>query len=82
MERLWQSAVVMFLVADAVLLLLFGRRWVRFTRFGRPDSDYYQVMTWFLTWPEWALRALGAVEGMLALKLFEKWQPRPWHGSK
>ena len=81
MGRLWQSAVVMFLVADAVLLLLFGRRWVRFTRFGAPGSDYYRVMTWFLTWPEWALRALGAAEGVLGMTLFEKWQPRPLHGS-
>lgn len=73
MPRLAQSALIMFLVADAVLLLLFGRRWVRFTRFGHPSGAYYQLMTWFLKWPEVALRLLGAFEAVLGLKLFERW---------
>jgi hypothetical protein len=72
----------MFLVADSVLLLVFGRRWVRFTRFGHPGGDYYQLMTWFLTWPEWALRAVGAAEGLLGLSLLQKWQPPPSHGNQ
>ena len=80
-QRLWQSAVVMFLTADATLLLLFGRRWVRFTRFGAPSGAYYQLMTWFLQWPEWLLRVLGGAEGLLALRLFQSWQ-RPMHGER
>lgn len=81
MRRFLQSATLMFLVADSVLLLLFGRRWVRFTRFGPPGSDYSRLMTWFLTWPEWSLRAFGATEGVLALVLFRKWEPPQGHGS-
>ncbi|MDT8304297.1 MAG: hypothetical protein RRC07_00060 [Anaerolineae bacterium] len=73
MQRLAQSGLIMFLVADAVLLLLFGRRWVRFTRFGHPSSAYYQLMTWFLKWPEAALRLFGALEVLLGLKLFRRW---------
>lgn len=76
MQHLWQSAIVMFFTADAVLLLLFGRRWVGFTRFGHPHSSYYKIMTWFLQWPEWLLRAFGATEGLLALALFMRWQLR------
>lgn len=75
MKRIWQSAAVMFLTADAVLLLLFGRDWVRFTRFGRQDSAYVQVMDWFLAWPEWLLRVAGLVEAGIALTLFARWRP-------
>ncbi|HSM56249.1 MAG TPA: hypothetical protein VK879_08855 [Candidatus Sulfomarinibacteraceae bacterium] len=76
MKRLWQSAVIMFLVSDAVLLFWQGKRWVRFTRFGAPSGTYYQVMTWLLQWPEWLLRLSGAAEAVLALRLLERWQPR------
>ncbi|MFW5942632.1 MAG: hypothetical protein ACOC9C_03180 [Chloroflexota bacterium] len=75
MERLWQSALIMFLVADAVLLLLLGKRWVRFTRFGAPGGTYHQLMTWFLQRPEWQLRLLGVAEGALAFRLLQRWQP-------
>jgi hypothetical protein len=74
MQRLAQSALIMFLIADAALLLLFGRRWVRFTRFGPPSSGYYQLMTWFLKWPEAGLRLFGASEAVLGLKLFKRWE--------
>jgi len=80
MKQLWQSATLMFFTADSVLLLLSGRAWVRFTRFGSPDGLYFKTMTWFLQWPEWLLRALGAVEGLLALSLFRRWQ-RPEQGG-
>lgn len=82
MKRFLQSAALMFLAADSVLLMLFGRRWVRFTRFGPPSSDYFRLMTRFLTWPEWTLRAFGALEGALALVLFKKWEPPQRHGSR
>lgn len=75
MRQLWHSALVMFLIADAVLLLLFGRRWVRFTRFGREGSAYVRIMDWFLAWPDWLLRLAGLAEGAVALKLFARWQP-------
>ena len=75
MEQLLKSGLVMFFTADAVLLLLTGRRWVRFTRFGSPDGAYYRVMTWFLQWPEAALRAFGLGEALLALALFRRWLP-------
>lgn len=75
MKRFWQTAVVMFFTADAILLLLFARRWVRFTRFGHPSSSYYKTMTWFLQWPEWLLRLLGLVEGGLAYVLFTRLEP-------
>jgi hypothetical protein len=74
MQRLAQSALIMFLMADAALLLLFGRRWVCFTRFGPPNSSYYQLMTWFLKWPEAGLRLFGASESVLGLKLFKRWE--------
>ena len=74
MKRLWQSAVVMFLTADAMLLLLFDRRWVRFTQFGPPDGIYYRVLRWILKWPEGLLRAVAVIEGALALTLFKRWQ--------
>lgn len=80
MKRLRQSAIVMFLSADALLLLLFGRRWVRFTRFGSPDGLYFKTMTWFLQWPEWLLRAFAVVEGLLALGLFRYWQQQKQGG--
>lgn len=80
MKRLWQSAVVMFFTADALLLLWFGRTWVRFTRWGNPDGTYFKTMTWFLQWPDWLLRVLGAAEGLLALGLFRRWQ-RPEQGG-
>lgn len=76
MKRLWQSAVVMFLTADAVLLLLFGQRWVRFTHFGRPGSLYHRALSWILTWSDEALLAAAAAEGTLALALFQLWQPQ------
>ncbi len=82
MKRFLQSVALMFLTADSVLLLLFGRRWVRFTRFGPPGSDYVRLMTWFLALPEWKLRAFGALEGLLALVLFRKWEPPQRHGSR
>lgn len=82
MKRFLQSAALMFLVADSVLLMLLGRRWVRFTRFGPPGSDYFRAMSWFLTWPDWALRAFGALEGLLALVWFRKWEPPQRHGSR
>lgn len=75
MKRLLQSVVVMFLVADGVLLSLFGRGWVRFTRFGPEESAYVRVMDWFLAWPGWLLRLAGLVEAGSALKLFERWRP-------
>jgi hypothetical protein len=75
MKRFWQSAVVMFFAADAILLLLFGRRWVRFTRFGPEGSAYVRVMDWFLAWPDWLLRLGGLLEAAVALKLFARWQP-------
>jgi hypothetical protein len=74
-QRLGQTALVMFLIADATLLLLFGRRWIRFTRFGQPSGAYYQLMTWFLKWPDVALRLLGTFEAVLGLKLFRRWAP-------
>ena len=76
MKRFWQSAIIMFLVSDGVLLLLFGRRWVRFTRFGNPGGVYYGVLTWFLTWPIWLLRALGVLEAAVGLDLFRNWDER------
>lgn len=82
MQRFWQSAVLMFFTADAVLLLLFGRRWVRFTRFGHPGGSYYKTMTWFLQWPEWLLRLLGVVEGSLAYVLFTRLEPREQGAGK
>jgi hypothetical protein len=48
LRRLGQSALLMLLVADAALLLVLGRRWVRFTRFGKPSGAYFQLMSWFL----------------------------------
>ena len=75
MKRLGQSAAVMFLIADGVLLALFGRGWVRFTRFGPEESAYVEVMDWFLAWPDWLLRAAGLAEAGIALKLFEQWRP-------
>lgn len=75
MKRLVQSAAVMFLMADGVLLMLLGRGWVRFTRFGPEESAYVRVMDWFLAWPGWLLRAAGLVEAGIALKLFAQWRP-------
>ena len=74
MRQLWRSALVMFLIADAVLLLLFGRSWVRFTRFGSEGSAYVRVMDWFLEWPEWLLRFAGLLEAAIALILFARWR--------
>ena len=74
LRRLGQSALIMFLVADAALLLVLGRRWVRFTRFGKPGGAYFQLMTWFLRWPEAALRLLGAAEALQAARLFHRWE--------
>ena len=75
MRQMWRSALVMFLIADAVLLLLFGRRWVRFTRFGPEESAYVGVMDWFLAWPDWLLRIAGLAEAAVALTLFARWRP-------
>lgn len=75
MKQLWRSALIMFLLADGVLLIVFGRRWVRFTRFGPGGSAYVQVMDWFLEWPAWLLRVAGLVETGIALKLIARWQP-------
>jgi hypothetical protein len=80
MKRLWSSLLVLFLTGDAVLLLLLGRRWVRFTRFGPPGGAYFQLMTWFLQWPPWLLRLLGVAEGALAYTLFTRWY-RPQQGE-
>lgn len=81
MKRFWQSVAVMFIAADAVLLLLFGRRWVRFTRFGSEGSAYVRVMDWFLAWPDWLLRLAGLAEAAVALKLFARWQPDEEQGA-
>lgn len=81
MRQLWRSALTMFLLADGVLLILSGRRWVHFTRFGREGSAYVRVMDWFLEWPEWLLRVAGLVEAGMALKLFARWQPGGRQGS-
>lgn len=74
LRRLGQSALLMLLVADAALLLVLGRRWVRFTRFGKPGGYYFQLMSWFLKWPEAGLRLLGAAEALLAARLFHHWE--------
>lgn len=74
MRQLWRSALVMFLVADSVLLILSGRRWVRFTRFGPEQSTYVKIMDRFLAWPDWLLRAFGLAEGAVGQLLFTRWQ--------
>ena len=68
LRRLGQSAPIMFLVADAALLLVLERRWVRFTLFGKPGGAYFQLMNWFLRWPEEGLHLLGAAEALLAAR--------------
>ncbi|MBE0448277.1 MAG: methyltransferase domain-containing protein [Actinobacteria bacterium] len=60
------------LVIDGILLLIFGRKYVRRWRAGVAESLYYRVMDWLTNRPSWILRVAGAIETGLGLSVLRK----------
>lgn len=67
MKKKFLRVAGVFMLLDATFLILFGRRYVRRTRFGSEGNPYYRLMSWFLQWPDWLLRLAGVAEARLGL---------------
>lgn len=60
------------LVIDGILLLIFGRKYVRRWRAGSVKSIYYKVMGWLANRPSWILRVAGVTEAGLGLTVLRR----------
>ncbi|HZD60347.1 MAG TPA: class I SAM-dependent methyltransferase [Anaerolineae bacterium] len=60
------------LVIDGILLLIFGRKYVRRWRAGSVKSIYYKVMDWLANRPSWILRVAGVIETGLGLTVLRR----------
>lgn len=57
------------MIADGVLLALFGRRYARLWRLGSREGLYYETVRWFEKRPPWLLRLLGVVEALAGARV-------------
>ncbi len=61
-----------FLFVDGILLLIFGRKYVRRWRAGSAKSVYYKIMDWLTNRPSWILRVAGVTEAGFGLTVLHK----------
>lgn len=59
---------------DGVLLVAFGRAYVRRWQIGGANNPYRRAMDWLAERPPWLLRVAGVAEAGLGLALFRKAQ--------
>lgn len=59
----------MSMLADGILLVLFGRRYARLWRLGSSEGSYYEAVHWFVKRPPWLLRLLGLGEALAGAKI-------------
>lgn len=57
------------MLADGLLLLTFGRRYIRIWRFGPPSNPCRRGLDWLIEWPPWLLRCLGLAEASIGVAL-------------
>lgn len=57
------------MIADGVLLALFGRRYARLWRMGTEQGGYYRLVQRFVELPPWLLRLLGMGELVAGVKV-------------